>query len=833
MQCQEDSFWFINMKKTKWVLLFFLISSLSTFGKDKTENKNTKEKNKIIVIGEKKITGEPSGTIKSSVGSQEIKSIPKNNGTLSDILETLPGVQVSEKSNSSKTAGEILPAEISISGAKPYQNNYQVDGVENNNRLDPVSDNPHNMNDVPGHSQNMFIDTDMIESVTVYHSNVPASYGRFLGGVVDAKTIDPKKKWKAKIYYRTTRDAWTSFHINQGDEQKFLESDTAASQPHFEKHHSGVTVHIPIAKNFSQVFSYSNMYSIIPLQFFTRSKDQWRMNQNFMSKWKLNLTKTTFRFSLGYSPYKGQYYTRNTMNSDFFLKGGGYNGKMHIQDYYKWGTLDLTLSYQHSENSRNAPLNYYNWANTKSVNWGRDIQQDFSAEGGFGTIEKEQDSVSAKLKLVSNVFHFFNMQYNIISGIDANHTIGFFKRAQTSHVYKGAIISPDIISPINSDDTIHNEQYFTERNVMPADRVRVFVNDIAYHLQTEVKYKRVKIAPGIRLDFDDFMKNLNTGLRLPTTFDIWGNKVSLFTIGLNRYYGQSFLTYKLREARKPFVKQQRTKYHNRPTPWENSATSGTYIFRFSNLKTPYTNEASLKLKQLIFKSKLDLSFVYRENKNEFARTHSPVQSDGLRHYTLNNNGESKSLLYSARFSWSFYKKHFFSINTTYSSLTANILNFDETFGLDKMVDKVWFQGKLIGLEKLPKKEFNRPLVLNVYYMSILPYGFNITTFLKLRSGYTNLENTGELRADPKAVSSIDPASGEILVDAYPVFEVKERPLVAIVNIKILWHTPKRKRFNANVSIEINNLFNTRTRSGASSNTYELGRQFWLGTEIMY
>ena len=80
---------------------------------------------------------------------------------------------------------------ISISGARPYENYFSVDGVGLNSLLDPLADGPTEVSSVPGHPQRTFINRNLIDSITVYDSNVPARYGYFLGGVVDAKTRLP------------------------------------------------------------------------------------------------------------------------------------------------------------------------------------------------------------------------------------------------------------------------------------------------------------------------------------------------------------------------------------------------------------------------------------------------------------------------------------------------------------------------------------------------------------------------------------------------------------------------------------------------------------------
>ena len=56
------------------------------------------------------------------------------------------------------------------------------------NRLDPASKNLNlQVGNIPSNSQSYFVDTSLLEEVRVYDSFVPAEYGRFTGGVVDAR----------------------------------------------------------------------------------------------------------------------------------------------------------------------------------------------------------------------------------------------------------------------------------------------------------------------------------------------------------------------------------------------------------------------------------------------------------------------------------------------------------------------------------------------------------------------------------------------------------------------------------------------------------------------
>ncbi len=134
-----------------------------------------------------------------------IQALPNGNGDITSVLKLNPSVQFDDTQLSSKTPGEIDPANISINGAVYWQNLFLLDGVSMNNDLDPVSDNPLSMTDVPGRSQGLALDTDLVGSIEVLDSNVSAEFGGFNGGVVNVTSRIPAKRFSGKISIQHTQ----------------------------------------------------------------------------------------------------------------------------------------------------------------------------------------------------------------------------------------------------------------------------------------------------------------------------------------------------------------------------------------------------------------------------------------------------------------------------------------------------------------------------------------------------------------------------------------------------------------------------------------------------
>jgi hypothetical protein len=142
------------------------------------------------------------------IDAPTIERLPRGNGDLASLLRLNPNVQLDDASRSQRTPGEIRPAEISINGAPFYQNRFAMDGTSITNDLDPVSSNPNHYADPPSATQGLALDTSLIGTLDVYDSNVPARFGGFNGGVVDAYTHRANDRLQGRVVLRHTRDDW-------------------------------------------------------------------------------------------------------------------------------------------------------------------------------------------------------------------------------------------------------------------------------------------------------------------------------------------------------------------------------------------------------------------------------------------------------------------------------------------------------------------------------------------------------------------------------------------------------------------------------------------------
>ncbi len=780
-------------------------------------------------------TIENPATGKSTIRGEVIRDLPRGNASINELLKVLPDVQLSEDFNTNETAGEILPPTLSISGGKAFENNFLIDGIGNNSLLDPgaKTETQDLVSDVPGHPQERFLDADLLEEITVYDSNVPVEFGGFTGGVVAVTSRYPEPRPGGRVFYRTTRDGWTRFHLDGGpaDGAQAVAGDTL--RPRFEKHHFGLDLNLPLGPAGALLGAYRRIQSDLPQPHLGGSKEEHRRLENYFlkSSWELS-SAASLDLSASYVPYREERFFADVRDSDFAVEGGGYAVIAGYRHFFPLAELELAAAFRESENSRKAPRHFRNWAATDSKDWGRSSGSDSSREGGFGNLDKDQRDLSLKGILLWQEQPTGPLGHRLKGGFEYQWVRGTFDRPETTFVFKGARLSPDIVC---GDDTFaceEEEQFFTLRQVYDPSSVEATIN--SYHLFAEdlLRYRRLSLRPGVRLSYDDFLENLNLAPRFTATFDLFGDERTVLIAGINRYYGKTLLTYKLREARSPFRSETRTSFQNRLTDWEPAAFQGRNRTRFSRLDTPFSDELAFGLDQALLGGRLSLKYVHREGQDEYARSYGEVQPDGLRYYTLNNHGTSRHDSY--RLSWErSWAGHFASLNATYQETTTSNEDYDTTLEADELEDRIWFGDEIILKTDLPRGDYNRPWSVNLTWIAQIPHGFTFTNLTRYRSSFRSLEPTGVLRAIPGGKRRIDVLTGEEIFESLEVYQEAKHEAALIFDWKLGWTLALWGGQELLLSLEVNNVFDEKARAGTGRDTFLVGRQFWAEAEYRF
>jgi hypothetical protein len=653
----------------------------------------------------------------------------------------------------------------------------------------------------------------------VYQSNIPARFGGFTGGAVAAETKEPGHNFSGNISFRTTRDAWTSFHIDSTQVEAFKQSANYDRQPRFEKYQTSLALNIPVTDVVGFLVAYSLDYSTIPIYYFGNLQDQSRRLDNLLVKCHLKLSDNdSLSLSATSTPYNADYFLRNVINSAFSIKKNGSTLNASYHHNWQGGTLEVKGGYSTIQESRQAPSPYEIWKVTASKDWGALVGSSSSQDGGYGDLKRSQQDCQLAVDLSLTPKWIGEVSQTFSSGLSIDHTQAKLVRPQTAMLYYNATVDSTVACGDNPD-CVSYEQYFKNRYLYPAGSAGASVNQYAVYGEDLIQYLHLGLRPGIRVSYDDMMGNFNIAPRLAGSYDVWGNGATILIAGLNRYYGSPLLTYKLAEAIQPVVRETRTVNNGQLTPWEiDSSYPGNTITHFSQLKTPYSDEITAGFDQALAGGRLNFRYVHRYGRDEFAKNPlGTVQPDGLRYYTLNNNGRSEHQ--SCMLSWERqWDRQYLQVNGTWQKTTSSNESYDDYLSVADLDTQVWYHGSVIAMYDLPSTNYNRQYLANLIYSVHLPWGLSFTNTTHFRSAYNAIEDTGK---------NITLASGEVL-DIYD--EVKE-PNSILFDWTLGWkHALDAKRSLA-LTLTILNVFDHQVHLGDASDEYELGRQFWAGLDI--
>ena len=134
-----------------------------------------------------------SSAISSSTDSQTIVALPLNARSWTDLAQLQPGVSTIRAMapvSSTDRLGRGYGVELSVSGGRPQQNNYLLDGISINDYT----------NQAPGSILGGNLGVDAVSEFSVLTSNQGAEYGRTSGGVISAITRTGTNQFHGSAY---------------------------------------------------------------------------------------------------------------------------------------------------------------------------------------------------------------------------------------------------------------------------------------------------------------------------------------------------------------------------------------------------------------------------------------------------------------------------------------------------------------------------------------------------------------------------------------------------------------------------------------------------------
>jgi hypothetical protein len=175
-----------------------------------------------------------SSDISATVNATTVRELPLNGRSWTDLAALQPGVETIQTQPTFSTGADRgnrgFGQQLTISGARPQQNNYRLDGVSLNDYA----------NGAPGSVLGGNLGVDAIQEFSVLTSNYSAEYGKTSGGVVNATTRSGTNGFHGSIYEFLRNSAL--------DARNFFEDPTRPKAA-FKRNQFGGAIGGPIVKN--------------------------------------------------------------------------------------------------------------------------------------------------------------------------------------------------------------------------------------------------------------------------------------------------------------------------------------------------------------------------------------------------------------------------------------------------------------------------------------------------------------------------------------------------------------------------------------------------------
>ncbi|MFT4021891.1 MAG: TonB-dependent receptor plug domain-containing protein [Acinetobacter sp.] len=821
-----------------------------------SEQNNDGSSNEDTIIVRATPTSQTMGT--QIITAEQIKKMPTRNGTITELLKNNPNVQFANNTDSSETPGEIQPENVSFHGEKFYNNNFMIDGLSNNNVMNPASTssvsnapNGYNAWDLPeGGAQSYWINSELVDSVEVYDSNVSAKYGDFTGGVVDGKLKDPYlERASGRVSWRGTRSDWTEYKLDSKDETSYALANQANKQPKFEKNSYAITLNQPLSNKAGLIFAYHRQQSEIPY-YHTVLKNwvnQERTAETFLLKGNyLADNGDTFRATAMYSPHASKYYKPNIQNGAYTNEGGGYRFNLEWEHFAGWGKVNTLVGYQHEQNHvEHGADTYATWysrygtsESSQYITWDSTAVSSttgraFGYIGGYGEYETAKDTLTAKQDYQIHPFKWWNTTHQLDFGWQVDFSKAHYKRLRDVALSLGTPTWDASTTCVSGDDLcLSGEQYYLRRTLYPAKTINESYTNYAVYLQDSMTLGNLEVTPGVRVSMDDFLENLNVAPRFAMSYDVFGDHRSRIFAGANRYYAGNILAYKLREGIRINYTQSRT---STTSDWVTTATNNIAAGRYkmSELDTPYSDELNIGIAQRFWDTIWTLKYVHRKGRDQFVSKTIIDPTDGLTYIAMNNNGRTQGETVSltvtpispikfkyATIDWMF--------GANYSENKTNAVAYSSILTDESMAQKSIYKGKLLNSDEVPAFDFNTPWNAFISVNTAIPkWHLNWTQRLGYTAGYRSF--TSSTIACPTDNASCGTYTGNATL-----YTDKEYDPYFSYDWRFNWELPVGKYQKLEVNLDITNVFNSGIeidQTGTGNNatiTYKAGRQFWLG-----
>jgi hypothetical protein len=189
----------------------------------------------VVVTGAATMVDTKSSTLSGVVGERAIRDLPLNGRDWTQLATLEPGVATvrSQMGLSSERGQRGLGTQMTISGGRPQQNNYRLDGVNINDYS----------NGGPGSVLGLNLGVDAVAEFSVLTSNYSAEYGRTSGGVINGITRSGSNDVHGDAYFFRRDSAF--------DAPNYFDN---GKKPPFYRDQYGAAIGAPIKKDKTFLF---------------------------------------------------------------------------------------------------------------------------------------------------------------------------------------------------------------------------------------------------------------------------------------------------------------------------------------------------------------------------------------------------------------------------------------------------------------------------------------------------------------------------------------------------------------------------------------------------
>lgn len=760
---------------------------------------------------------------------KQLKKIDMRDSVRSDFAELLsmvPSVRVDDTASSSLQQGDLKPAEFSIRGAAPYQNKLMLDGASIDNMLDPMQEEGHgNYTSVAGHSQGLFVDPGFVKEVKVIDVNAPAREGDFVGGVVKAETQSYDGRSRFEISHRMTRGSWTDFHVDESQLGEF--EDGAAQmpvgvpgefQPDFEKSESALSgstragdlgLFFGLSEKRAQITQKQAV--VIDMDHFSETgrifkpgeeKTLDRHSRYAVMRMDLLERDYDLNASLAYSGYSEDSFLINYRNSDYTSQHNGLNLSLNFGQNLGDTRMDLNVSLGTSSDERNFDQNVIDQYKYTSVYGAQGIH------GGFGKLANTQRTLGSALDFITPLNEQVKLNYG------GEFKWSYYKQDRgndfTWNEYTLDFSQP--LPPQTSPGSWAPDAQYYSREATYGKGVIDFTNlNSAAYAELEGEQGSFFWRTGARLERDGWLDNINLAPRLLVGLYLDDGHDYRVTLGANRYYGKSFMSYRLREEER-----------NSLTIRERTSSTGSWVdidpnseWEYQDLATPYDDEYSLGFYGPVMAGQAGLQLVTRKGRDQIRTNYDAARKISW----FANDGASDTL--QVDLFWRSEPLYFMGANWTLnSSLAWMDKNTDSRYGSgaggymssSDAEEEVIYEGKRMARYEMPATDFATPITANIDLITqALDDRLFVRNSVAYSNGYRYLKSLGNDNETGLKAYSIEDQGSTARWDLSVEYQLAA--------------TPSSPYLRADV---INVLNSENAISGESGvQLFGVGRQFWL------